>query len=138
MKKLCCAVLALLPALALADVLPIDDSGLSNVTGLNSMGIFTRKTTETDGKKADEEKDELRGSLRTASQSIEQNNKDVKPIDQLPTWDVARDGWKDVLPNQNADNSNSARGSLGPGSFSPTLGPNIDYSGTRSRVLINR
>lgn len=140
----------LLAGLAQADVLPMDDSSLSDVSGLNNNGIFHYRTTETDKKKSEETIAEMRSSLRQSSASsndfVNKENTDRHQLDrqQLPNYDAARDGWKDVVAGSGGDvnmkvGQGNGNGSalFGGNSLGGLGGTNMDWSGTRSRVLIN-
>lgn len=138
----------LLTGVVHADVLPMDDSSLSDVSGLNNNGIFQYRTTETDKKKADEAIAEMRSSLRQSSSSsndfVNKENTDKHLLDrqQLPNYDAARDGWRDVVAGSGGDaNLRVGQGGgssmFGGGSLGGMGGTNMDWTGTRSRVMIN-
>lgn len=139
----------LLAGAAHADVLPMDDSSLSDVSGLNNNGIFQYRTTETDKKKAEEAIAEMRSSLRQSSSGsndfVNKENTDRHQLDrqQLPNYDAARDGWRDVVAGSGGDaNLRVGQGGggsslFGGGSLGGRGGSNMDWTGTRSRVMIN-
>lgn len=144
-----CAAL-LLGGTVQADVLPMDDSSLSDVSGLNNNGIFHYRTTETDKKKAEEAIAEMRSSLRQsasgANDFVNKENTDRLQYDrqQLPSYDAARDGWREVVAGSGGDlNMKAGQGNgngsamFGGNSLGSLGGGNMDWSGTRSRVMIN-
>lgn len=135
-----------------ADVMPMDDSSLSDVSGLNNNGIFTYRTTEADKKKSEEELAEMRSSLRQSAAGtndfVNKENTDRNLLDrqQLPNYDASRDGWRDVMAGSGGDanmkvgqgnNSNTNTNLFGGNSLGGLAGGGMDWSGTRSRVLIN-
>ncbi|WP_137937205.1 hypothetical protein [Chitinivorax sp. B] len=135
MGKQVVVLLCMAAAWVRADVLPMDDAGLSDVSGSAGQAPFSGQPGLV-VPKTDEAIEELRVALRAANGSNEKTGKDKQTFERQPGYDVARDGFRDAFANQSPDVG--TRSSLGPTSFSPVTLPNVDYSGTRSRVLINR
>ena len=147
--RICSIVAAsLLAGFAFADVSPLDDSSLSDVSGLNNNGIFYARTSEKDQKKTEEEIAEMRASLRQSASGVNdylnKENTDKQSLDRqaLPNYDASRDAWKEVVAGTGGD----VRLQVGQGNGSQVFGGNtlggmggggMDFSGTRSRVLIN-
>lgn len=147
--KICTiTALAVLVGSAGADVLPMDDSSLSDVSGLNNNGIFYARTSEKDKKKTEEEIAEMRASLRQsasgANDYLNKENSDKQSLDRqaLPNYDASRDGWKEVVAGSGGDfnvkvGQNNSSNMFGGNSLGGLGGGGMDFSGTRSRVLIN-
>ena len=142
------AAASLLAGAVSADVLPMDDSSLSDVSGLNNNGIFYARTNEKDQKKTEEEIAEMRASLRQSASGVNdylnKENTDKQSLDRqaLPNYDASRDGWKEGVAGSGGDfnvkvGQNNSTNMFGGNSLGGMGGGGMDFSGTRSRVLIN-